>query len=365
MFRRFLSKTCFQMKSMPVSIADFQPYWRYYRWRRILLICLLGILCILLYFTIPHLTFANPVLFSTDNLHLPEYLQCSFSNRTQLEYGRSHFAHSRVIICGTIRDREDHIVRLRQQIESITNLFADYAVVIVENDSTDRTRGELIRWAQDKQVAGRIHIIGCGNRTNDDRPCNLSLSRTHFKAGPSTSRIEKMVRLRNIYMKYLEDNTQLAKYDYVLVQDFDLWGYTYTDGLLSTGSYLGKNLTIDAICANGILHNKLFGGVISYKTYFDPYAHKDESDWNWSVKYNNLWSSVFRRYSCENHLISVQSCFSGQTIYRFKSIKGKRYRTYIDSNAQAICEHVGFHQTLNNLYLNSHMIFYIMKNNIL
>jgi hypothetical protein len=128
-------------------------------------------------------------------------------------------------------------------------------------------------------------------------------------------------------MKYPEDNTQLTKYEYVLVQDFDLWGYTYTDGLLSIGFYLSTNPTIDVICANGILHNKFLGSIISYKTYFDPYAHKDEHDWNWSIKYNNLWSLLFRRYSCETHLIPVQSCFSGQTIYRFESIKGNRYRT--------------------------------------
>jgi hypothetical protein len=130
----------------------------------------------LLYFISSHLTFADLLLFSVDNLHLPEYLQCSQHNRTELEYGRLHFGHSRVIICGLIRDREDQIVRLRQQIESVTTLFANYAVVIIENDSNDRTRHELIRWAQDKQVTSRIHVIICGNQINDDRRFNLSFS---------------------------------------------------------------------------------------------------------------------------------------------------------------------------------------------
>jgi hypothetical protein len=234
----------------------------------------------------------------------------------------------------------------------------------VENDSKDRTRSQLIRWARDEKVAGRVHVLGCDHRVNDEHPCNLTLAATRLGAGPETSRIEKMVRLRNIYMQYIQDNVQLAKFEYVIVQDFDLWAYTYTDGLLSTGFHLSTDSTIDAICANGISHNLKLGGLLSYTTYFDPYAHKDEQNQYWSVRHNDYWSAMFRKYPCSTHLIPVQSCFSGQTIYRYKSINGKRYRTYADSYEQAICEHVGLHETLNKMYLNSEMIFYIMKNNI-
>ncbi|CAF0785381.1 unnamed protein product [Adineta steineri] len=317
-----------------------------------------------MFFVTPHVSLTNPRLFTSDNLHLPKYLQCAYHNRTQLEYGRSHFARSRVIICGMIRDRENQIDRLRQQIESITKLFDDYAVVIVENDSTDKTRQKLIHWAEDKQVAGRVHVIGCGNRINDPSSCNLSLASTQSKAGANLLRIEKMVQLRNLYMTYLENNIQFANYEYILIQDFDLWSYTYIDGYLSTGFYLSTDPTIDAICANGIRHNQFLAGLISYKTYFDPYAHKDEFDQKWTGNSNNLWSSIFRYYSCNNHLIKVQSCFSGQTIYRRQSLKGKRYRTYLNLNQQPICEHVGLHETLENIYLNSEMIFYIMENNL-
>jgi hypothetical protein len=82
------------------------------------------------------------------------------------------------------------------------------------------------------------------------------------------------------------------------------------------------------------------------------------------MAYNDLWSTLFRKYSCDDNLVSVQSCFSGRTIYRYKSIQGKRYRTYLDRNKQAICEHVGLHETINKMYLNSEMILYITKNNI-
>jgi hypothetical protein len=266
-----------------------------------------------------------------------------------------------VIICGLIRDREAHIKRLKEQLNIITKNFAEYAIVIVENDSKDNTRRELINWAENDK---HIHIIGCGNQTNNPHACNLSLAATTIRFIPETNRIEKMVRLRNIYMNYIDNHILLNKFDYVIVEDFDLTTYTYLNGLFSTGYYLNNNLTIDAICSNGIFYNTILKNMISYETYFDPYAHKDQQNQNWSMAYNDLWSTLFRKYSCDDNLIHVQSCFSGRTIYKFKSIKGKRYRTYLDQNNQAICEHVGLHQTLKKMYLNSEMIFYIVENNV-
>ncbi|CAF1076503.1 unnamed protein product [Adineta steineri] len=335
-----------------------EPYLSYYRRRWGFLTLLIAGVCLFAYSIVPRINFEASKLSATYDFFLPRSLQCSHKNRTRLESGRLHLARSRVIICGMVRDHEMEIPRIRQQIEEVTRLFADYVIIIVENDSKDGTRRELIRWAQDKKVAGRIHVIGCGNKANDDRPCNLSLARTAADHPPDQSRIEKMVQLRNIYMKYIEDNTQLPQYEYILVQDFDLVTYTYIDGFLSTGFHLQTDPTIDAICANGVYNHVLFGR----KKYVDPYAHKDEQNQNWSVIYNEIWSSFFRLYPCSIDLVPVRSCFSGATFYRYSSIKGKRYRTYLDSYKQPICEHVGLHETLNKVYLNSEMILYVIKN---
>ncbi|CAF1029889.1 unnamed protein product [Adineta steineri] len=301
-----------------------ESYLFYYRRRWALLILLIAGVCLFAYSIVPRINFEASKLSATYDFFLPRSLQCSHKNRTRLESGRLHLARSRVIICGMVRDHEMEIPRIRQQIEEITGLFADYVIIIVENDSKDGTRRELIRWAQDKKVAGRIHVIGCGNKANDDRPCNLSLARTAADHPPDQSRIEKMVQLRNIYMKYIEDNTQLPQYEYILVQDFDLVTYTYIDGFLSTGFHLHTDPTIDAICANGVYNHVLFGR----KKYVDPYAHKDEQNQNWSVIYNEIWSSFFRLYPCSIDLVPVRSCFSGATFYRYSSMKGKRYHEF-------------------------------------
>ena len=329
------------------------------RSRRFLFIKIFLLIFIIIFFALSWICFTKATFHLNENQHLPDLLSCSKVNETRINHGRKHFSESRVIICGLIRDRESHIKRLREQLLPLTKYFADYAIVIVENDSKDGTREELINWAKNDH---HIHIIGCENQTNSIHPCNLSLAATKAQFIPETKRIEKMVQLRNIYLNYIDNHKQLNQFDYVIVEDLDLTSYTYLNGLFSTGYYLNTNTTIDAICSNGIFYNQVLGNLISYETYFDPYAHKDQENQNWSMTYNDLWSSFFRKYPCDKDLINVQSCFSGRTIYRYRSIKGKRYRTYLDQNNQAVCEHVGFHQELNKMYLNSEMIFYIVEN---
>jgi len=336
-------------------------YFHHHHHQRIcfkLILTIFTIIC----FTLSYICFTKATFHLTNNnLYISQLLQCPNINKTRIDYGRKHFSQSRVIICGLIRDRESHVKLIKEQLNKITKNFADYAIVIVENDSIDGTRQELIDWAKDDQ---HIHVIGCENQTNSIQSCNLSLAATQIRFLPETRRIEKMVQLRNIYLNYIDNHFLLNQFDYVIVEDLDLTSYTYLDGLFSTGFYLNNDSTIDAICSNGIYYNSLFDNLIAYETYFDPYAHKDKENQNWSMAYNDIWSSFFRKYSCDDNLIHVQSCFSGRTIYKFKSIKGKRYRTYLDQNNQAICEHVGLHQTLKKMYLNSEMIFYIVENNV-
>ncbi|CAF0919310.1 unnamed protein product [Rotaria sordida] len=225
-------KRFFQMNKPLIDQTNSESRAGYcgHRWTfRIFLIVTVGIF---IFNIVSCIGFHDLTSSSVDDLYLPQSLRCPHKNKTRLEYGRLHLARSRVIICGLIRDREAHISRIRQQIEEITQLFDDYAIVIVENDSKDRTRQQLIAWAQDKKVAGRIHVIGCNNQVNDDRPCNLSLAPTPTNHPPTMSRIEKMVLLRNMYMQYIEDNAQLAQFDHThtgIIQVFNSSNFNETE----------------------------------------------------------------------------------------------------------------------------------------
>ena len=326
------------------------------------LLAVIGCLSILTFgsYSLSHRYFLQAIVhFDATILQFTAEHPCSQINQTRIEVGRKHFAQSRVIICGMIRDRDAHTPRLQQQLDQITPLFADYAIVIVENDSTDRTRETLIKWAKKDS---RVHLLGC-NDTN--QPCHLSLPATERQFIPKQSRIEKMVRLRNIYMDYIDKHQPFDHFDYVIVEDFDLTTSTFINGLYSSAFHFTEDANIDAICSNGILQRQLVDKWLAYESYFDPYAHKDQQNEHWSMTYNDLWSTLFRRYSCDQDLLRVKSCFSGRTIYRYQQIRDKRYRTYIDEYQQVVCEHVGFHETIKNVYLNGEMIFYVLRNNIL
>lgn len=323
------------------------------RYRRINRRKILFIVIMIISFIMSYLCLIRRKIPSTESLNCPTL------DSLRIKSGRKHFSQTRVIICGLIRDRQSLVKRLEEQLSSLGKLFADYAIVIVENDSKDNTRYELIQWAKRNS---HVHVIGCNNQVNNIQSCNLSLPPT-IKHISQMNRIEKMVQLRNLYLDYIDHHHLLSRFDYVLVEDFDLTSLTYINGLFSTGFHLDHDPTIDAICSNGILYNHFFGNLFYWNTYFDPYAHRDEINQYWSMNYNEFWSTIFRQYPCDEHLIPVQSCFSGRTIYRYQSIRGKRYRTYFDRNQQAICEHVGFHENLRKVYLNSEMIFYILANN--
>jgi hypothetical protein len=62
---------------------------------------------------------------------------------------------SRPIICSSIDNHEFHTKLFKQQLNSITKFFANYAIIIAENDSEDDTTRELIYWTEDRI---RIHV---------------------------------------------------------------------------------------------------------------------------------------------------------------------------------------------------------------
>ena len=47
---------------------------------------------------------------------------------------------------------------LRKQAETVGGLFADYAILVVENDSQDGTRAKLLEWAKENR---RVRVLGC------------------------------------------------------------------------------------------------------------------------------------------------------------------------------------------------------------
>src|SRR5579885_336563 len=60
--------------------------------------------------------------------------------------GFTHMRKSKIIIAGLIRDKEYLVNDIKRKLEGLGSYFLDYRILIVENDSKDKTRELLLKW---------------------------------------------------------------------------------------------------------------------------------------------------------------------------------------------------------------------------
>jgi len=261
-----------------------------------------------------------------------------------------------IVICGLLRDAENKIKEIKKKVESVGALFGNYIILIVENDSSDNTRDVLLKWSKENP---RVTILGCGINVSK---CSLpKASRKTEGHHVDASRIEKMVRLRNIYLDYIKKHESLRDFDFMAVWDMDTVGSVYMDGVVNTVAQFSRLPNVDAICAYGIYR---WG---PFKVYYDTYAHIDEGDvFHIDLKsLHDAKKGLLTRYSRGEDPVKVVSCFSGFTMYKIPSIISNKiyYDMTPPSEANLECEHVRLHRKLSGqIYLNPSMINLVLLN---
>lgn len=217
---------------------------------------------------------------NTPDEYLPTSVKDISNFQDSIARGRDYAKKQRVVICGLLRDGEENLDRIRERAEGLAKLFYDYRILIVENDSTDGTREKLLEWSAHNP---KVKILGCGVNA---KTCNLKLEKTEkfapiFGKGESIThaRIDKMVYLRNLYLRYIKNN--LKNFNYMIVWDMDILGSVYEDGVLSSFGILEEdrrvNPTITSSAVEGICGYG-FRDIFGYKHYYDNYAHIAEGE---------------------------------------------------------------------------------------
>jgi hypothetical protein len=305
------------------------------------------------------------LMFNSDlySLYTPDHV---FPITTKERYishqklGLETASKSRVVICGLIRDAEDKIdAILKKKMESMGRLFKDYHILIVENNSTDKTREKLLKWSSQNP---KVTILGCGVNAEE---CHISIASTKTDGhNIDRSRITKMTVLRNIYLDHIR-HSDLKNYDFGIVWDIDTLGTVYLDGVIDTIAKFTLNPSTAGICAYGIYR----WGLLTL--YYDTYAHLDVGE-KLHIK-DKFWHDVkkglFTKYSRGDDLVEVDSCFSGFTVYRLSSLIDENiyYDITPPDSSNIECEHVRLHTKLRNsghrIYLNPSMINLILLNN--
>jgi hypothetical protein len=274
----------------------------------------------------------------------PGKFSCDIDQRKS-QSGLSWFRSQRLIICALLRDSESTIHLIQRQAEAVGKLFSDYTILIVENDSHDNTRLKLLEWAKRNR---KVRVLGCDGINLSSCSMNLNPTIIHDR---TSGRIDKMVRLRNIYLDHIRSDPKLASAQIALIWDMDIHGAFYLDGLGSTGYYFKNgidNRQVDAICANGVAD---VGDRIESGKYYDPYAHED-------IGQTRTFTTVddINPPACNLPPIHVRSCFNGFMFYRLPALLAKRYALEKSGAKEAICEHVGVHRGMN-IYLNPGMVY--------
>lgn len=224
--------------------------------------------------------------------------------------GYRRMSESRVVLCGLARDVAGVLPRTIARLESLGERFADYQVVIYENDSVDETRATLARWAHRNP---RVHV--------ESEVLNAPVN----PVARCTQRATRMAAYRNRCHDYVRK--ECADFDAVIVVDTDLPGGWSEDGIADTFGQPGW----DFVGSNGIILKRL-GMTLDVPLQYDAWAFRldDEMSPLTTAAVNAMWWRV------GEPMVPVTSCFGGVGVYRTEAFLSSRYEGW-DS------EHIPFH----------------------
>jgi len=247
------------------------------------------------------------------------------------ERGRDKMGDSSVVIWGLARDVAEVMPATIARIEKLGEMFADYRVVIYENDSEDSTRDILSSWAavNDK--------VDCIFEDRDD-PVNLQIR--------DMDRGDRMAYYRNQCRKFVADN--YGDRTYCIVVDTDLHRGWSFEGVANTFGHESW----DMVGSNGLLHKHPMVARLEHPLYFDVWALRlgtyDTID---GIKGNEMY------WEPGSDLVPVKSCFGGLGVYTMEAMLRCSY-------SGRDCEHVPFHrqmsqQGMGRLFMNpSQVVLY-------
>lgn len=241
----------------------------------------------------------------------------------QVRRGRRNAREKRAVICGLARDLEWILPKTLQRLQRLGEMFADYRIVIYENDSKDRSRLILEEF---QKRNSRLHVLcdSLGDPPNQSIRC--------------LRRVERMAKYRNRYREYVAE--KFADFDYTIVADLDLPGGWSESGLAHTFGHAKW----DFVGSNGLITKKYLVGEKLLQ--FDAWAFRSDG----SYETMSTREVNYLRWRLDVGLIPVFSCFGGLGVYRMPAMLNCTY-------AGGDCEHVHFHremrrQGMTNLFLN-------------
>jgi len=233
--------------------------------------------------------------------------------RQTCQRGYAAMAGMRVAITGLARNIGDLLPLTIARIERLAARFANYRVILYENDSTDTTKPLLLRWANaNPRVI--VTMENCADPTNPTTRC--------------LARAERMARYRERCQALVLEHC--GDFDATIVLDLDVAGGWSEDGVANS---FGQR-DWDFIGTNGLIYRRE-GLSINALRQYDMWALRLDERLT-PIPTSQAQRHVYHR---GEPLVPVTSCFGGMGIYRMEAFRQGRY-------GAADCEHAVFHRHL-------------------
>ena len=259
------------------------------------------------------------------------------------------FSSKDIVVCSIVRDAENGLRTNIPVIKDLVRKFKNYAIVIYENDSKDKTKSILREWQEEDKE--HLHLYMEDYTKEKTIPSDSSVNCNPFF---SKKRISKMAFLRNKYMEVIDQLNLNA--DYLMVVDLDV-AQLFLPAILS--SFESPN-DWDAVTAFGYSTSPRLK-----KRYHDTYAlteFGDEMKPQTEAKIKAL-ADKYGSLKPDDNWVRVYSAFGGLAIYKFEAIKGLRYQLLDndDERVEVKCEHYSIYKQMfengyDKVFINPSMI---------
>lgn len=230
---------------------------------------------------------------------------------------------SKILICGIARNVEKAVPATIRSIQNIGEHFADYHVIIYENNSTDKTVEKFQEWAKrSPKVTFLTSMWDEEDFYVEEEGIKRRLYRTEVLAYARNAVIDEVLQ------------PKFDDYEYMLMADLDFAKPWCLEGIMSSFEYEGE---WDVITANGLVR----GG-----QYADWYALRDDEHPFGPEIYGPRWWNMIGNWrnngkpALNGSLTPVISAFGGLGIYKRASIVGCRYSGLITTDLETLMQGV-------------------------
>lgn len=251
----------------------------------------------------------------------------------------------KTIVIGILaRDCEQNISRNLERIEELRKKFLYSYVVIVENDSKDRTKDIILNYAKHYND---IAVLS----ENFDGKYPFHFVEHPLTPDMSCERIARMAFHRNRLIDYIEKYYQS---DYVMFLDIDVLDFNI-GGITQSIEQAPQDW--GALFANGREHILYSGASFPAAAQYDTYAllFQNEIITDLPLSLTKPITKLKRglkvsRLLKANRYLSVKSAFGGIGVYRSEAIRGLRYDIFVPKKWEgygiSICEHIPFNENV-------------------